>query len=168
MERETLATAPTNCPVCEGNLLVTHLECALCGTDVTGRFALGNLAGLREPHASLLDLFLRKRGNVKEMERELGLSYPTVRARLEEAFVAAGYPKESARGGGPGEWEATFEADLAERIRRRVEERLAGLRPPVSPESLAAERAAILDRVERKEISAGDAAALLRQLRERR
>ena len=42
-----------------------------------------------EPYASLLELFLRVRGNVKDVERELGLSYPTVRARLDEAFKAA-------------------------------------------------------------------------------
>jgi hypothetical protein len=46
-----------------------------------------------EPHASLLEMFLRLRGNVKDMERELGLSYPTVRARLEEAFSAAGFSR---------------------------------------------------------------------------
>ncbi len=44
---------------------------------------------LPEPFASLLELFIRVRGNVKDVERELGLSYPTVRSRLDEAFKAA-------------------------------------------------------------------------------
>jgi hypothetical protein len=75
--------------------MVTRLQCPACGTEVAGRFALARLAGLPEPHASLIELFLRSRGNVKDMERELGLSYPTVRARLEEALIAAGFIRET-------------------------------------------------------------------------
>ena len=127
---------PTHCPVCDSTLVITRLQCPACGTDVTGNFALSRLASLREPHASLLELFLRKRGNVKEMERELGLSYPTVRARLEEAFVAAGLTREEDR---------TVEAT-----------------------DLASRRAAILDDLEKGEISAEEAASRLRDLKTRR
>lgn len=74
---------------------MTRLQCPLCGTEVAGTFTLARLASLREPHASLIELFLRVRGNVKEMERELGLSYPTVRARLEEALTAAGMGRDA-------------------------------------------------------------------------
>lgn len=80
-------------------MLVTRLSCPACGTEVSGAFAHpgagrlpgggGRLVSLPEPHASLLELFLRVRGNVKDVERELGLSYPTVRARLDDAFRAA-------------------------------------------------------------------------------
>ena len=86
---------PTACPACATELLVTRLQCPACGTEVAGTFALGRLATLGEPHASLLELFLRVRGNMKEMERVLGVSYPTVRARLEEALVAAGLPRDA-------------------------------------------------------------------------
>src|ERR671931_732084 len=89
MGTEHTPYAPVHCPTCAGELVITRLQCPTCGTEVAGAFTLGRLAGLREPHASLLELFLRVRGNVKDMERELGLSYPTVRARLEEAFAAA-------------------------------------------------------------------------------
>jgi hypothetical protein len=86
---------PSHCPVCESRLTVTRLQCPSCGTEVGGNFSLSRLAGLREPYASLIEMFLRVRGNVKEMERELGLSYPTVRARLEEALDAAGLGRRS-------------------------------------------------------------------------
>jgi hypothetical protein len=172
--------------VCSGELLVTRLECSACGTDVTGRFTLGALAGLREPHASLIEMFLRKHGNVKEMERELGLSYPTVRARLEEALEAAGFPKGDSRApDDPDAWEKRFEAGLEERIRARVEQQLAMVEQRLSrsqmtmaasrraaraqrEEDLAAERATILDRLEQGEIAADEAAGLLRALKERR
>lgn len=90
MENQYQSSMPAQCPACNSDLVITQLQCPACGTEVAGAFTLGQLASLREPHASLLELFLRVRGNVKEMERELGLSYPTVRARLEEALVAAG------------------------------------------------------------------------------
>jgi hypothetical protein len=90
-----MSTTPSQCPVCQWNLVVTRLHCPACGTEVAGSFSLGRLAALREPYASLIELFLRVRGNVKEMERELGLSYPTVRARLEEALSAAGLGREA-------------------------------------------------------------------------
>src|ERR687885_837911 len=91
---------PTACPACATELLVTRLQCPACVTEVGGTFALGQLATLREPHASLIELFLRVRGNMKEMERVLGVSYPTVRTRLEEALTAAGLGRDAAPPGG--------------------------------------------------------------------
>ncbi|HEV3312667.1 MAG TPA: DUF2089 domain-containing protein [Chloroflexota bacterium] len=99
--------APERCPACSGDLIVTELECARCGTQVNGRFAGGRLVNLSEPYASVLELFLKVRGNVKEMERKLGLSYPTIRSRLEDAFQAAGLGAEDG---------ATEEARKARRI----------------------------------------------------
>ena len=101
-----LSPVPAHCPACESGLRVTRLQCPACGTEVAGSFLLGRLATLQEPHASLVELFLRVRGNAKEMERELGLSYPTVRARLEEALVAAGFGRAEQR---PSETELTAE-----------------------------------------------------------
>ena len=90
---------PASCPACGGGLLVTRLQCPNCRTEVSGTFShpagagggsrSTRLVNLPEPFASLLELFIRVRGNVKDVERELGLSYPTVRARLDEAFKAA-------------------------------------------------------------------------------
>jgi hypothetical protein len=180
MEDDQSGNIPNHCPVCEGDLLVTQLRCTNCGTEVNGAFALSGLATLREPHASLIEMFLRLRGNVKDMERELGLSYPTVRARLEEALTAAGFPKESPRGESDMPWEAQFEADLAERIRERVEQSLSGLgrvsrraerdqeRRVRREADLTAARAAIISRLEAGEIDAAEAAELLRELKKGR
>jgi len=178
MEDEQTGNIPPQCPVCEGDLTVTQLRCTNCGTEVNGSFALGRLATLREPHASLLEMFLRVRGNVKDMERELGLSYPTVRARLEEAFTEAGFPKESSRHGAHSEsWAGRFEEDLAERITRQVEQSLAGLgrttrrvdrefeRRAQRASDLAEARAEVLRRLEEGEIDAAEAAELLRELK---
>jgi hypothetical protein len=90
MEQKILRELPSKCPSCEATLAVSALTCPSCGTEVRGSYALRRLARLREPHASFIELFLRVRGNMKELERALGLSYPTVRTRLEDALSAAG------------------------------------------------------------------------------
>lgn len=105
---------PTQCPSCAAALVVSRLQCPACGTEVAGVFRPGRLINLPEPHASLLELFLRVRGNVKEMERELGLSYPTVRARLEKALVATGLDRTGGTSGGGGDGAAERAAILDE------------------------------------------------------
>lgn len=111
MTEPSLAT-PTLCPACAGELVITRLQCPACGTEVAGAFALGRLASLREPHASLLEQFLRARGNMKELERALGVSYPTVRARLEEALAAAGLARDPRAPAPPAEMSAARAAIL--------------------------------------------------------
>ncbi len=131
-----MAIMPAECPACREELMITQLRCVACGTEVAGSFGLSGLASVREPHASLLELFLRVRGNVKEMERELGLSYPTVRARLEDALTAAGLDRVAPR--------------------------------PADEAELMAHRGAILDQLERGEITAAEAASRLRELKNER
>ena len=91
MNIDESVSAPDRCPACSGDLQITQLRCSQCDTEVNGRFERDRLVNLPEPYASVLEMFLRVRGNVKEMERKLGLSYPTIRSRLEEAFDAAGF-----------------------------------------------------------------------------
>jgi hypothetical protein len=86
MEREVIST----CPVCESRLQVTRLHCATCGTTIEGEFNVGRFARLDRAQMSLLESFLRSRGNLRELERELGLSYPTVRGRVETLLRALG------------------------------------------------------------------------------
>ena len=179
MKEQREGNLPSQCPMCKSMFLATRLECSSCGTEVTGAFGLGRLATTPEPHASLLEMFLRARGNVKEMERELGLSYPTVRARLEEAFEAAGYGRSNERTTNPGEpgWPGP---DLEERIRVQVDAGLAQVERQIAAMNLGGQvrrgprsgdstqqRAEILDRLERGVLTAEEATALLRKLKER-
>ena len=78
------------CPVCANDLSVTRLHCASCGTTLDGDFAVGRFGRLGRDQLALLESFLRSRGNLREMERELGLSYPTVRARVDGLVRALG------------------------------------------------------------------------------
>src|SRR5439155_6579298 len=80
----------STCPVCQGELTVTRLHCRSCGTALEGEFGVGRFGRLEREQLAFLESFLRSRGNLKEMERELGISYPTVRGRLETLLRALG------------------------------------------------------------------------------
>jgi hypothetical protein len=85
------------CPVCAEALKVTRLECDACGTRVEGSFGLGRFHALSPEQLQFLETFVRVRGNIKDVERELGMSYPTARARLDGVIRALGFevPAES-------------------------------------------------------------------------
>lgn len=81
----------STCPVCASELAVTRLHCRSCGTTLEGDFSVGRFGRLNREQLVLLESFLRSRGNLREMERELGISYPTVRSRVEALVRALGF-----------------------------------------------------------------------------
>lgn len=82
---------PSRCPVCNDELIVTRVRCTHCDTAIEGTFEINKFAQLPKEHLDFVEVFLKCRGNIKEVERELGISYPTVRGRLEAALEALGY-----------------------------------------------------------------------------
>jgi hypothetical protein len=86
---------PGRCPVCDEELAVTRLKCPSCETAIEGQFELSRLARLSKEQMDFVEIFIKCRGNIKEVERELGISYPTVRGRLDQVIAALGYRVES-------------------------------------------------------------------------
>jgi len=127
----------STCPVCSSELAVTRLRCRSCGTTLEGDFSVGRFGRLNRDQLALLESFLRSRGNLRDMERELGISYPTVRSRVEQLVRSLGF-------GPRGDDEATDEAG-------------AGQGAPAS-------RQEILERLARHEIGAEEAALAIRAL----
>lgn len=76
------------CPVCGESLEVAKLHCPSCQTTVEGRFTLDRFARLNRDQVQFLEAFLRARGVIKDVEEALGISYPTVRGRLDEVLRA--------------------------------------------------------------------------------
>jgi len=72
-------------------LAVTRLQCGTCETALEGRFRLGRFQRLSADQLAFLEVFVKNRGIIKDVEAELGISYPTVRARLDEALRAMGF-----------------------------------------------------------------------------
>lgn len=89
---------PGECPVCKGELVVTSLSCRQCDTVIQGRFFTGPFANLTNEQLDFLEIFVKNEGKITHMEKDLGLSYPTIRNRLHEIVRALGYEpgKESA------------------------------------------------------------------------
>ncbi len=79
------------CPVCGEELMVTRLDCAHCGTEIGGQFALGPLYRLSPTEMRFVEVFVKNRGNAYKVGEELGMAYSAVRARLTEIIRALGY-----------------------------------------------------------------------------
>lgn len=87
--------APRRDPVTGEALLITRLEGPTTGIVIEGRFSFGGgnrLDTLSPEHLAFVEVFLKNRGIIKDVEAELGISYPTVRARLDDVIRALGYP----------------------------------------------------------------------------
>lgn len=81
---------PQSCPSCSSPLAVTQLTCTSCGTGVVGKFELSPFFRLSPESLKFLEVFVRNRGNVKEMERETGESYWAIRRQLDEVIAEMG------------------------------------------------------------------------------
>jgi len=114
---------PAKCPVCGTPLRITKMTCPSCNSELTGSFQPCRYCALEERQRMFLETFLKSRGNLKDVERALSLSYPTVKNLLEELLRTL-FPEEETQREGPS-------------------------------------AAAILDRLENKEITVAEAAAML-------
>ena len=105
-------SVPTQCPVCQDDLLVTRLACRNCGTALEGRFTTERIFQLTPEQLHFVEVFIHNEGKLNRVQEELGLSYPTVRSRLVEVIRALGY-------------EVGEEREADDEQRREVLERLA-------------------------------------------
>lgn len=105
-----LHRAPTSCPVCASELITLRLGCPQCSTEVAGHFRSCRFCRLSAEDLELVEVFLRSRGNLREVQAHLGVSYPTAHKQFNELLVRLGLSDEQ-----PSEDPATTEvmADLA-------------------------------------------------------
>ena len=136
----------TRCPVCESALKVTEMSCTSCDTHIQSQFDPCKFCTLPADHLSFLEVFLKSEGNLSRVEKELGVSYPTVRNRLTSALAALGLDSEgtSEQPTPPASHDAPREA-------------------PASAEA-ATRRKQALDALARGEMGAEDVARVLREL----
>jgi len=79
------------CPVCGDQLTVTRLHCRSCDTTIEGQFELGRLDRLSPEQLEFVEAFVRNEGRMNRLEKDLGMSYPTLRGRLHAVIQALGY-----------------------------------------------------------------------------
>jgi len=85
---------PINCPVCSQRLALTRLSCPSCSTELSGAFEACEFCVLTNEERDVLRVFLASRGNMKDLERHLGVSYPTARARFDALLGKLGIEKQ--------------------------------------------------------------------------
>lgn len=147
---KALYHAPADCPVCGDALITTRKGCLHCGTEIAGEFASCEFCALDQSDLDLLRVFLASRGNLREVEKHLQVSYPTARARLDAVLAKLGVDQNAAEGARGEAPEASTSAD-----------------EPGAPETVAepagpgSAEDQILERVARGEISVEVAAQLL-------
>src|SRR5437899_7388365 len=90
MARPTTRRPPSNCPVCDHRLATTRLTCPECSTELSGAFTSCEFCVLTDEDREVLRVFLASRGNMKDLERHLGVSYPTARARFDTLLTKLG------------------------------------------------------------------------------
>src|ERR1700716_3249926 len=113
---------PPNCPVCNERLALTRLSCPACDTELSGGFATCEFCVLSNDDREVLRVFLASRGNMKDLERHLGVSYPTARARFDALLSKIGIDR-PATGPSPTRVElmeqvARGEIDIDEALKR--------------------------------------------------
>ena len=94
MARRTMVS---QCPVCDSGMSVSELTCESCGSSLKGRFQVPSLCCLPDDLYQFLLVFIKNRGVIRDVEKELGISYPTVRSRLDAVLAALGYGEQVAR-----------------------------------------------------------------------
>ncbi len=82
------------CPTCGGELTITGLHCRSCHTRIESEYSTCRFCRLPQQSLDFIEIFVKNRGNIKEMERELEISYPTVRSRLNDVIKELGYEVE--------------------------------------------------------------------------
>ncbi|MBL8067837.1 MAG: DUF2089 domain-containing protein [Armatimonadetes bacterium] len=81
--KDTLHPIPKACPVTGEKMYVSELTSEESGVVIRGRFAMPESAELSDEQKEFLTVFLRARGVISTIEKELGISYPTVRNRID-------------------------------------------------------------------------------------
>lgn len=91
MKREVMG----QCPICSGSVEITEVSCNSCKSIIKGHFKPCRFCTLSQEHKDFAEIFIKNRGSIKEIERELGISYPTVKGKLDSLISALGYKNQS-------------------------------------------------------------------------
>ena len=82
---------PSQCPICGGEVVVTRIKCRNCNTRIEGRFSSRSFSQLTPKQMDFVETFVRLEGKITRMEKELNLSYPTIRKLLHDVIRGLGY-----------------------------------------------------------------------------
>ena len=78
----------TDCPYCQQSMTVSRMTCHACEASVEATFPTARLANLPVEHQRFIEIFVLASGSLKEIAKQTGVSYPTVRSRLDKVIAA--------------------------------------------------------------------------------
>lgn len=87
MKKEVIS----HCPICENELTITRLHCDKCQIEINGAFSLSKLSLLTKEQLKFVEVFLKNSGSIKAIEKDLNISYPTVKKLLNDVLKTLGY-----------------------------------------------------------------------------
>ncbi len=108
------------CPACGGPLIITECRCANCQLEMRGEFQPGPFSALTLDQLTFIRQFLRVRGNLTELEKVLGVSYPTIRNKLDEINLALDRSEPTPSAAPAAEAAPAESADPAEQLRQAI------------------------------------------------
>lgn len=82
------------CPLCHDKLIATKLTCTNCGLELSNDFSLNPFSYLTESELSFIEVYLKCKGNLKEVQKTLNLSYLNAKKQLEQVLGSLGYVEE--------------------------------------------------------------------------
>lgn len=88
--RQVMRKILEQCPSCGGDVHITEVRCESCSTRVQAAYRPCDFCRLTDEQATFLRIFVGSRGNLSDVEKRLGVSYPTVRAKLDEIVARLG------------------------------------------------------------------------------
>lgn len=112
--------APGKCPVCNGKLSITKLGCSRCSTHIEGDFRPCEFCLLEDEELDFIKIFIKCRGNIKDVEKEMGISYPTVRGKLDGVIKALGLESASKDTLKEKEQKAAAKADIIDELSKGI------------------------------------------------
>ncbi len=85
----------STCPVCDGEVIITEVKCTQCKSEIRGKFHSNRFNLFSKEQLYFIEIFLKNEGNIKMVEKELGISYPTVKGKLQKISKVLGYTPEA-------------------------------------------------------------------------
>jgi hypothetical protein len=110
--------APGKCPVCGERLSITKLGCPRCSTTIEGDFQPCEFCRLPQEDLEFVKVFIKCRGNIKDVEKELGISYPTVRGKLDTVIRNLGFEVSAKETLQEKEMKETARTEILDRLSR--------------------------------------------------
>jgi hypothetical protein len=83
---DTNRPVSNECPYCGTVMAVTQMACESCHVSIAAAFPMSRLAGLPVEHQRFIEMFVLASGNLKEIAEQVGVSYPTIRSRLDKVI----------------------------------------------------------------------------------